>query len=295
MRTHLRLPLRCCGRHRWPDQDPRAPLTVRTTFPAFCPVSTYLVAQITCSSWAGAMLEILCHNVGVSLSIPDGLFEICLRVLLSRRVPCRRRGGAARPAPRRRCRTRSRSPAACPRRSPQPRPPASSAQPSRPAPPGRPAASSPPSSWTTCAAWTPRSASPRRSSPSRSRPRAPRSPASSAPGPVIAATVIGGGARVRFATRDRFAACNGTAPIEVSSGNRNPPAVAARQPAPRPRPAHGRHHPDPPPSQRRTRLLRQESRRGKTCKEALRCLKRRISDAAAPASKPTHNPPRARP
>src|SRR5207244_5002813 len=41
-------------------------------------------------------------------------------------------------------------------------------------------------------------------------------------GPVIAATVIGDIADVaRFATRDRFAAYNGTAPIEVSSGNRN--------------------------------------------------------------------------
>ena len=40
-------------------------------------------------------------------------------------------------------------------------------------------------------------------------------------GPVIAATVIGDvGDASRFATGDRFAACNGTAPIEVSSGNR---------------------------------------------------------------------------
>ena len=40
-------------------------------------------------------------------------------------------------------------------------------------------------------------------------------------GPVIAATVIGDVPGVsRFASRDRFAAYNGTAPIEVSSGNR---------------------------------------------------------------------------
>ena len=40
-------------------------------------------------------------------------------------------------------------------------------------------------------------------------------------GPVIAATVIGDvGHASRFATGDRFAACNGTAPIEMSSGNR---------------------------------------------------------------------------
>jgi transposase len=40
-------------------------------------------------------------------------------------------------------------------------------------------------------------------------------------GPVIAATVIGDAADVtRFASRDHFAAYNGTAPVEVSSGNR---------------------------------------------------------------------------
>src|ERR1035441_8007486 len=40
-------------------------------------------------------------------------------------------------------------------------------------------------------------------------------------GPVIAATVIGCAAGAsRFASRDHFAAYNGTAPIEVSSGNR---------------------------------------------------------------------------
>jgi transposase len=40
-------------------------------------------------------------------------------------------------------------------------------------------------------------------------------------GPVIAATVIGDvGDVARFASRDRFAAYNGTAPIEVSSGKR---------------------------------------------------------------------------
>src|ERR1022692_64187 len=40
-------------------------------------------------------------------------------------------------------------------------------------------------------------------------------------GPVIAATVIGCAVDVsRFASRDHFAAYNGTAPIEVSSGNR---------------------------------------------------------------------------
>jgi transposase len=40
-------------------------------------------------------------------------------------------------------------------------------------------------------------------------------------GPVIAAAVIGDVCHVsRFGNRDRFAACNGTAPVEVSSGGR---------------------------------------------------------------------------
>jgi transposase len=40
-------------------------------------------------------------------------------------------------------------------------------------------------------------------------------------GPVIAATVIGDVVTVaRFPSRDHFAACNGTAPVEVSSGER---------------------------------------------------------------------------
>jgi transposase len=40
-------------------------------------------------------------------------------------------------------------------------------------------------------------------------------------GPVVAAVVIGeAGDTARFASRDHFAAYNGTAPVEVSSGNR---------------------------------------------------------------------------
>jgi transposase len=40
-------------------------------------------------------------------------------------------------------------------------------------------------------------------------------------GPVAAGTIIGDVADVsRFPGRDHFASCNGTAPVEVSSGNR---------------------------------------------------------------------------
>jgi len=52
-------------------------------------------------------------------------------------------------------------------------------------------------------------------------------------GPIIAAAVIGDVRHVsRFPNRDHFAAYNGTAPIEVSSGGRcrtcSPPACGAR-------------------------------------------------------------------
>jgi transposase len=47
-------------------------------------------------------------------------------------------------------------------------------------------------------------------------------------GPVVAAMVLGlTGDVSRFANRDRFAAYNGTAPIEASSANRNIPACPA--------------------------------------------------------------------
>ena len=83
-------------------------------------------------------------------------------------------------------------------------------------------------------------------------------------GPVIAAAVIGDVRDVsRFGGRDHFAACNGTAPIEVSSGPRKIYRLSpARKPAAQPRHPHGRDHPDPPPAQPGPRLLRQETGRG---------------------------------
>jgi transposase len=100
-------------------------------------------------------------------------------------------------------------------------------------------------------------------------------------GPVIAATMIGYVADVsRFPSRDRFAAYNGTAPIEVSSGDRkiyrlsrrgnrrlNHAIHMAAVTQIRHRHSQGRAYYD--------RKLAE----GKTSKEALRCLKRRVSDA----------------
>jgi transposase len=100
-------------------------------------------------------------------------------------------------------------------------------------------------------------------------------------GPVVAATVIGDVRDIaRFGDRDHFAAYNGTAPIEVSSGNRTVFRLSLRGNR---RLNHAVH----------TAAVTQISHRssegrayydkkiaaGKTPKESLRALKRKVSDA----------------
>jgi transposase len=100
-------------------------------------------------------------------------------------------------------------------------------------------------------------------------------------GPVIAGTVIGDVRQVsRFPSRDHFAAYNGTAPVEVSSGNRKIYRLSLRGNR---RLNHAIHmaaitqirhkHSDG------RAYYERKIAEGKTRKEALRCLKRRISDA----------------
>jgi transposase len=100
-------------------------------------------------------------------------------------------------------------------------------------------------------------------------------------GPVNAATIIGDAADVaRFASRDHFAAYNGTAPIEVSSGNRKIYRLSLRGNR---RVNHAIHmaaitqirHPH---SDGRAYYDKKVAE-GKTHKEALRSLKRQISNA----------------
>jgi len=100
-------------------------------------------------------------------------------------------------------------------------------------------------------------------------------------GPVIAATVIGDVITVaRFPSRDHFAACNGTAPVEVSSGQRKIYRLSLRGNR---RLKHAVHmaaitqirHKHSDGSAYYQRKLAE----GKTRKESLRCLKRRISNA----------------
>jgi hypothetical protein len=100
-------------------------------------------------------------------------------------------------------------------------------------------------------------------------------------GPVIAAAVIGDVKDVsRFPSRDRFAACNGTAPIEVSSGRRkihrlsrrgnrrlNHAIHMAAVTQVRHRHSQGRAYYD------------KKLAEGKTPKEAMRSLKRQVSNA----------------
>ena len=100
-------------------------------------------------------------------------------------------------------------------------------------------------------------------------------------GPVVAATAIGlTGDVTRFPNRDHFASFNGTAPIDVSSGGRKVYRLSRRG---------SRHlnHAIHMAAVSQIRHRHSEGRayydrkvaEGKGHKEALRCLKRRISDA----------------
>src|SRR5271170_4740289 len=100
-------------------------------------------------------------------------------------------------------------------------------------------------------------------------------------GPVIAGTIIGDIADVyRFPSRDHFAAYNGTAPVEVSSGNRKIHRLSLRGNR---RINHAIHMAAITQIRHRhsdgRAYYEKKLAEGKTHKEALRSLKRRISDA----------------
>jgi hypothetical protein len=83
----------------------------------------------------------------------------------------------------------------------------------------------------------------------------------------------------QFPTKHHFAAHTGTAPLEASSGQVVRHRLSrAGGPQAESRPVHDGHGPGPP-AQRRAGLLPAQAGRGKLAKEALRCLKRRFSDA----------------
>ena len=121
-----------------------------------------------------------------------------------------------------------------------------------------------------------------RSSASRpcSSPRpTPDSSGSAGSRPLLAARILGEVGDIRrFATRDAFAAGNGTAPIPASCGARHAlPAQPRRQPPPQLRDPHHGADPDAdrPPSPRHIARRRAE---GKSTAEAMRSLKRHLSD-----------------
>jgi transposase len=100
-------------------------------------------------------------------------------------------------------------------------------------------------------------------------------------GPVVAATVVGEVRDVcRFPGRDHFAACNGTAPAEVSSGNRKIYRLSRRGNR---RLNHAIHMAAVTQVRHRHSQGRacydKKLAEGKTPKEALRSLKRQVSDA----------------
>jgi transposase len=100
-------------------------------------------------------------------------------------------------------------------------------------------------------------------------------------GPVIAATIIGGAGDIsRFPGRGHFAAYNGTAPIEVSSGSRKIYRLSRRGNR---RLNHAIHMAAVSQVSHRHSAGRayydRKRAEGKTSKEALRSLKRHISDA----------------
>ncbi len=101
-------------------------------------------------------------------------------------------------------------------------------------------------------------------------------------GPIVTATVIGDvGDIARFPTRDHFAACNGTAPIEVSSGGRRKVFRLSRRGNRR------LNHAIHMAAVTQIRFRHTAGRayydrkiaEGHSGKEAIRALKRRISDA----------------
>jgi transposase len=125
-------------------------------------------------------------------------------------------------------------------------------------------------------------------------------------GPIIAATVIGDVGDIgRFPSRDHFAAYNGTAPIEVPSGGRRNVFRLSRRGNRRLNHAihmaavtQIRHRHSP-----RRGYYERKIAQGDSGKEAIRALKRRISDAiytrlrddAAPATELTSTGPRGQP
>ena len=98
-------------------------------------------------------------------------------------------------------------------------------------------------------------------------------------GPLVAGRVLAEVGDVgRFPTKDHFATYNGTAPIDVSSGEQVRHRLSRRATAGSTTPCTSWPSSDPQPEKRRPRLLRRKRTEGKTSQGGVRCLKRRLSD-----------------
>jgi transposase len=100
-------------------------------------------------------------------------------------------------------------------------------------------------------------------------------------GPILAAKIIGTvGSVARFPTKAHFASYSGTAPVEASSGQMDKAqALAGWQPTPQQSALHMVAVCQARSDARGRAYYRKKMAEGKSRKEALRCLKRRISDA----------------
>ena len=98
-------------------------------------------------------------------------------------------------------------------------------------------------------------------------------------GPIGAAIILGSvGDITRFRTAGHFASYNATAPSEASSGGQQEAsAQPEREPHTQPCPPYRRRHPAPLPSEGRE-YYQKKLGEGKTTEEAIRALKRRVSD-----------------
>jgi transposase len=114
-------------------------------------------------------------------------------------------------------------------------------------------------------------------------------------GPILAAMLTGySGDIARFRNRDRYAAYNGTAPVEVLlRGPRRAPGLRTREPPAEPRHPHGRHCQLRQAHSDGRAYFDRRVAEGKTTREALRALKRRSATPSTASSSLTLDAPAA--
>ena len=98
-------------------------------------------------------------------------------------------------------------------------------------------------------------------------------------GPVLAAKIGHAGDVTRFASKDHFACLDRHRSPRGLLGRRHPsPALTGRKPSAQLGALHHRPLPDPPTHRRSGLTTAARSPKARACREALRCVKRRLSD-----------------